>query len=286
MVTSIRTFRSRSLRRAGLTLLPVVLLVGCAGSPSGPTLAQNNPSRRVPPSPVTKIVLSRTEQAVVARARAYFQADGDRNYKRMANLSVGTIRSLWSWYDSEFGSCTCPKEDLEIDRINVSQIHGDRATVDLRTTLVASDHTTVFTGPMKLVRRNGAWFVADYRRNGIPFAQTVSPRSATASASGLTVSLLGMERDLSGEVAWLRITNYHGTNVGVASWTATLGSTPLTPAIYRPDIGNISPGYWMTRDFEWAGTRTMIAGRPLRIRLVFQDLRTGSRISLTLSTLS
>ena len=48
----------------------------------------------------------------MARAQAYFQADGDRNYKRMANLSVGTIRSLWSWYDSEFGSCTCPKEDL------------------------------------------------------------------------------------------------------------------------------------------------------------------------------
>ena len=242
----------------------------------------------------------------MARARAYFQADGDRNYKRMANLSVGTIRSLWSWYDAEFGSCTCPKEDLEIDRINVSQIHVELSAAALRQAVDENPELGDIILKAFLTRRTlllgegfegikiiGSRFSPDTHRlcdfasrNGIPFAQTVSPRSATASASGLTVSLLGMERDLSGEVAWLRITNYHGTNVGVASWTATLGSTPLTPAIYRPDIGNISPGYWMTRDFEWAGTRTMIAGRPLRIRLVFQDLRTGSRISLTLSTLS
>ena len=276
---------SRRLRWPAFAVIALLLFCGCAAKAPPASGGASGPSSIPSASPTPKQPATTGDPEVVATVRAYLQADGDRNYQRMASLSVGTIHDLWSWYDADLGSCTCPIEQLSIDHIKVVGVHGNDATVDLRATLIASDHTTVFTGPMTLVRPNVGWYVADYRRNGTPFAETISVRSASASASGLTVSVIGILRDRLGEDVWLRIVNARAGDVAVVSRAASLGSTALTPWTYRPGIQDIRTGSMVT-DIEWGGIHTMVAGRPLHIQLVLLDLQTGSKFPISLNTLS
>ena len=218
--------------------------------------------------------------------RQYLEFDAARDYSHMAALSMGTVRLLWTWYDAELGSCTCPPERLSISTLRTQHVGKTRATVDLHAQLVASDHTTVLTGPVRLVRDGPGWLVRDYRRNGTDFAASIAARGSESSSHGLDVAVIGVDRDPTSEDFWFKITNGSSHAVALTSFTATAGGRRLRPGVYRPDVENVAANRWMVTQLLWTTSRPIRAGTPTRIVLRFVDRQTRASTSIALGSAS
>src|ERR671938_599032 len=124
----------RSARPAGFAVAAVALslsVVACGGSwlqrPSHAPVAPAQHSRRT----TARESGGPAAHRVTATVRRYFAADANANYIRMARLSKGRLSALWSLFDAEFGSCTCPPETIDITRLRVVKIGRATASLDL-----------------------------------------------------------------------------------------------------------------------------------------------------------
>lgn len=213
------------------------------------------------------------------------KADAKHDYQAMMRLSDGTIHQIWQWWQWELGSCNCPPDKLSIERLKVTHKSRRTATVDVLAKLISSGTTTI-GGPMTLRRAGVSWVVHDYRRNGIDFARSIAARQGHQTSRHIDVRLLGVDRDPISEDVWFRITNNGSDPISLAAFTASSGSTKLTPSQYNPAVKNLPPNMWMVTNLLWKTRHKLPADSPLNIHLVFVDLVTGARVSVSIPTLS
>jgi len=139
---------------------------------------------------------------------------------------------------------------------------------------------------MTLLRPGVAWVVHDYRRNGIDFAGSIAARQGRQTIRDIDVRLIGVDRDPTSEDVWFRITNNGRDPISLATFIASSGSTKLSPWQYNPVVKNIGSNMWTVTNLLWQTPHKLPAGRPLQVRLVFVDVATGERVSVSFSTLS
>jgi len=277
-----------TVRLAGPTALAgALLLTACAQAGAGTLLQAGSPPASPPPSSVHSVaVASEPAAAVEAVVRAYLEADSQRDYARMASIATGSIKQYWQWYDMELGSCTCPVESLTIDHIRVTSLSGRQAAVDVLATLQAADHTTSIAGPMRLVKTVG-WYIADYRRNGVDFANTIAPRhGGVVSAGHIDVQVIGVDRQGPGEDVWFKVTNSRPTDVGLVAFDAFASSVSLQRSEWRPNISDLMANRYFVTQIMWLAPATLEPGTPLHVHLVFRDLSNGEQISIDVTTAS
>jgi hypothetical protein len=257
------------------------LLAGCvpvgedpgAALPSATTLQTGVAASPVPgAAPV--------EAAVVK----YLKDDANRDYRSMARDTAGSISALWTWYDADYGSCTCPKEGLTIDSVHATRVEGNRATVALSAALQAPDHITWFSGPMHLRRIRGRWRILDYRRNGSPLAGQIhpTPNAHSVAAGDVTFRILGTWEDRDGVGLWLDTRNQGTTSIRITNVSlATLDGGFVNRRLYtegnalRTDAGNHT-----VRLIDLQNPRGRRLGGPCRLRIVFQDQYSGATFTI------
>jgi hypothetical protein len=219
---------------------------------------------------------------IVNTVTAYLEADAVHDYETMMMLSDGSIHIFWQWWQWELGSCNCPAHSLAIKHLKVVRESSKSASIDLVAEM--SPTGTTISGPMTLLRHGSKWVVHDYRRNGVDFAASIAARTGHQQNGGVDVRLLGLDRDPTSEDVWFRITNSRPDAISLASYIASSGSMKLSSSQYNPAVKNIFPNRWMVTNLVWHTPHRLRAGQPLRVRLVFFDLTTNERISVSFTT--
>lgn len=147
--------------------------------------------------------------AVAAAVNTYFGsalADGD--WERLARLSIGPLRVQAGWLASQDIGSSPTQGSVSIQRSRVISVKGSAALVAFDATRTVEDRITTYGGPVRLVKANGMWRVADYTRNGRSVAASIFPHvTGSARHGGVIVKVVGAQLGAGNTDVWVRIMN-------------------------------------------------------------------------------
>jgi hypothetical protein len=152
---------------------------------------------------------ARDAAAVVATVNSYFgSALPSGDWEQMARSSTGQLHVQAEWLASQDIAPSAGQGTLAIKRLQVISVSGSQALVAFDATRTIGDRLTTYGGPVRLVKANGTWRVADYTRNGRSVAaSTFTHVTGVARRGGIIVKVVGVQLEAGHVDVWVRIEN-------------------------------------------------------------------------------
>lgn len=181
-------------RPAGFVLL-ALLVASCSTGSSGTS-----------PSPSAG---SQDVAAVTAAVNRYFgSALPSSDWAEIARSSTGQLQVQAKWLASQDIAPSVGQGGLDIQRLQVISVNASEALVAFDATRTVGDRLTTYGGPVKLLKENGKWSVADYTRDGRSVAASVFTHAkGLARRDGIIVTVVGVQLEAGHADVWVRIQN-------------------------------------------------------------------------------
>ncbi len=147
--------------------------------------------------------------AVAAAVNRYFgSALPSGDWEQVARSSTGQLEVQARWLESQDIAPSVIQGGLSIERLQVTSVTGSEALVSFDATRTVGDRLTTYGGPVRLVKTNGKWMVADYMRNGRSVAaSTFAHATGSASQGGIVVKVVGVQLEAGHVDVWVTIDN-------------------------------------------------------------------------------
>ncbi len=152
---------------------------------------------------------SRDAASVAATVNSYFASSlpsGD--WAQIARSSTGQLHVQAEWLASQDIAPSVGQGGLNIQRLQVISVGGSEAFVAFDATRTIGDRLITYGGPVRLVKTNGTWRVADYTRNGRSVAASIFTNvTGSARLGGIIVKVVGVQLEAGHVDVWVRIEN-------------------------------------------------------------------------------
>jgi uncharacterized protein YchJ len=147
--------------------------------------------------------------AVTATVNRYFgSAIPSSDWAEIARTSTGQLQVQARWLAAQNIAPSAEAAGLDIQTLSVTSITGNEALVAFDATRTVGDRRVTYGGPVKLIKQNGRWSVADYTRDGRSVAASVFTHAkGVARQSGVVVQVVGVQLEAGHVDVWVRIHN-------------------------------------------------------------------------------
>ena len=130
------------------------------------------------------------------------------DWGEIARSSTGQLHVQADWLASQDIAPSAGQGGFDIQRIHVISVIGSEALVAFDATRTIRDRLTTYRGPVRLLKMNGRWRVADYTRNGRSVADSVFTHpTGVARQEGVVVRVVGVQLEAGHVDVWVRIEN-------------------------------------------------------------------------------
>lgn len=152
---------------------------------------------------------SQDAAAVAAAVNRYFgSALPSGNWAEIARSSTGQLQVQAKWLASQGIAPSVGQAGLDIQRLQVISVGASEALVSFDATRTVGDRLTTYGGPVRLLKENGNWSVADYTRDGRSVAASVFAHAkGVARRGGVIVTVVGVQLEAGHVDVWVRIEN-------------------------------------------------------------------------------
>ena len=147
--------------------------------------------------------------AVTATVNRYFgSAIPSSDWAEIARTSTGQLQVQAEWLAAQDIAPAAGAAGLDIQTLRVTSITGTEALVAFDATRTVGDRSVTYGGPVKLIKQNGRWSVADYTRDGRSVAASVFTHAkGVARQGGVVVQVVGVQLEAGHVDVWVRIHN-------------------------------------------------------------------------------
>ncbi len=147
--------------------------------------------------------------AVTATVNRYFgSAIPSSDWAEIARTSTGQLQAQAKWLAAQDIAPSAGAAGLDIQTLRVTSITGNEALVAFDATRTVGDRRVTYGGPVKLIKQNGRWSVADYTRDGRSVAASVFTHAkGVAHQGGVVVQVVGVQLEAGHVDVWVRIHN-------------------------------------------------------------------------------
>ena len=147
--------------------------------------------------------------AVTAAVDRYFgSALPSSDWAEIARTSTGQLQVQAKWLAAQDIAPSAGAGELDIQTLRVISVSGSEALVAFNATRMVGDRRVTYGGPVKLIKQNGRWSVADYTRDGRSVAASVfTHATGVANQSGVVVKVVGVQLEAGHVDVWVRIQN-------------------------------------------------------------------------------
>ena len=155
--------------------------------------------------------------AVTATVNRYFgSAIPSSDWAEIARTSTGQLQEQAKWLAVQDIAPSAGAVGLDIQTLRVISITGTEALVAFDATRTIGDRRVTYGGPVKLIKQNGRWSVADYTRDGRSVAASVfTHATGMAHQGGVVVNVVGVQLEAGHVDVWVRI---HNTTAAQFVW--------------------------------------------------------------------
>lgn len=147
--------------------------------------------------------------AVTATVNRYFSsAIPSSDWAEIARTSTGQLQAQAKWLAAQDIAPSAGAAGIDIQTLRVTSITGNEALVAFDATRTVGDRSVTYGGPVKLIKQNGRWTVADYTRDGRSVAASVFTHAkGVAHQGGVVVQVVGVQLEAGHVDVWVRIHN-------------------------------------------------------------------------------